>query len=217
MDVLAQELQQQFLPLAKELSFSVSESQQKKLIGFVLLLHKWNKTYNLSSVRQPDQMLVKHILDSIVVAPHLLGDRFVDVGTGPGLPGIPLAIMLPEKHFTLIDSLGKRIRFIKQALHELDIKNVTVILGRVEDVLVTQLFDGVLSRAFASLNDMLHWCSHLTDEKGEFLALKGQLHEDEINQIPAQFRLVQSIPLLIPSLIGERHLVKIKKVSSSSS
>lgn len=195
------------MPFAIELS----KEQQSKLIEFVLLLHKWNKAYNLSSVRQPDQMLVKHIFDSIVVSPYLQGKLFADVGTGPGLPGIPLAIMHPEKSFHLIDSLGKRIRFIKQAVHELNIANVTPILSRVEDVPVNTYYDGVLSRAFASLNDMLQWCAHLTDHQGQFLALKGQLHQDELNQIPTQFKLVQSIPLLIPSLRGDRHLVVLAK------
>lgn len=211
MESLKNQLNELFTSLTPQLPFEISTTQQEKLIGFVLLLHKWNKAYNLSSVRDPEQMLVKHIFDSIVVAPHLVGTRFADVGTGPGLPGIPLAIMHEDKSFTLIDSLGKRIRFIKQAMHELDIKNVTPIQSRVENV-KKETFDGVLSRAFASLNDMLHWCDHLTDANGEFLALKGQLHQDEINHIPAQFTLVQSIPLLIPSLTGDRHLIKIKKV-----
>ncbi|MDT0594845.1 16S rRNA (guanine(527)-N(7))-methyltransferase RsmG [Glaciecola petra] len=191
--------------------FLVSHEQQHKLIDFVLLLHKWNKAYNLSAVREPEQMLVKHIFDSIVVSPYLKGELFADVGTGPGLPGIPLAIMNPDKTFHLIDSLGKRIRFIKQAAHELNIENILPIQNRVEKVLVNQPYDGVLSRAFASLNDMLQWCSHLIDGKGQFLALKGQLHEEELNQIPEQFKLVQSIPLLIPSLNGERHLVVVAK------
>lgn len=205
----------QFDELKGGLDIAINAQQQKQLVQFVCLLNKWNKAYNLSSVRDPHEMLIKHIFDSIVVGPHLQGDTFADVGTGPGLPGIPLAIMYPEKSFTLIDSLGKRIRFIKQATHELGIKNVFPIQSRVEQVTPEQTFDGVLSRAFASLNDMLHWCQHLVDEKGEFLALKGQLHADEINQIPTQFTLVQSIPLLIPSLVGDRHLVKIKKTALS--
>jgi 16S rRNA (guanine527-N7)-methyltransferase len=211
-DALNTQLHALFDSLAPQLSFDISQAQQTKLIDFVLLLHKWNKAYNLSSVRDPEQMLIKHIFDSIVVKPHLIGNRFADIGTGPGLPGIPLAILCEDKQFTLIDSLGKRIRFIKQALHELDINNVTPIQSRVENVQDEAIFDGVLSRAFASLNDMLHWCEHLTDSSGEFLALKGQLHHDEINQIPAQFTLVQSIPLLIPSMTGERHIIKIKKL-----
>lgn len=215
--LLQEQLHQQFTTLANKLDFAVSQTQQQKLIEFVLLLHKWNKAYNLSSVREPDQMLVKHIFDSIVVAPHLSGTKFADVGTGPGLPGIPLAIMQPQSSFTLIDSLGKRIRFIKQVVHELQLDNVHAIQARVENVNDQGVFDGVLSRAFASISDMLQWCEHLVDHNGEFLALKGQLHQQELTNIPEHFTLVQSIPLLIPSLNGERHLVKIKKESPSSS
>ncbi|MFT6270559.1 MAG: 16S rRNA (guanine527-N7)-methyltransferase [Alphaproteobacteria bacterium] len=210
MDELRKSLTAQFSELASQLEFPVTQTQQSKLIEFVLLLHKWNKTYNLSSVRQPEEMLVKHILDSIVVAPYLNGSHIADVGTGPGLPGIPLAIMCPEKSFTLIDSLGKRVRFMKQAIHELNLENAIPIQSRVEDVLPDLVYDVVLSRAFASLNDMLHWCKHLIDKEGMFLALKGQLHQQELNEIPAQFTLVQSIPLLIPSFNGDRHLVEIK-------
>jgi 16S rRNA (guanine527-N7)-methyltransferase len=209
-DELRKSLTAQFSELASQLEFPVTQTQQSKLIEFVLLLHKWNKTYNLSSVRQPEEMLVKHILDSIVVAPYLNGSHIADVGTGPGLPGIPLAIMCPEKSFTLIDSLGKRVRFMKQAIHELNLENAIPIQSRVEDVLPDLVYDVVLSRAFASLNDMLHWCKHLIDKEGMFLALKGQLHQQELNEIPAQFTLVQSIPLLIPSFNGDRHLVEIK-------
>lgn len=213
MEELKIALHEQFSKLAPQLSFPVSQQQQDKLIDFVLLLNKWNKTYNLSSVRQPSEMLVKHIFDSIVISPFLDGSSFADVGSGPGLPGIPLAIMHPEKSFTLIDSLGKRVRFMNQAIHELKLHNATPIQSRVEDIKADKLFDGVLSRAFASLDDMLHWCKHLTAKDGVFLALKGQLNQDELDQIPKQFTLVQSIPLLIPSLTGDRHLVKIKMSS----
>jgi 16S rRNA (guanine527-N7)-methyltransferase len=210
MDELEQSLHTQFCELSAQLEFSITQTQQRKLIEFVLLLHKWNKTYNLSSVRKPNDMLIKHIFDSIVVAPHLHGLSIADVGTGPGLPGIPLAIMCPDKSFTLIDSLGKRVRFMKQAIHALALENITPIQSRVEDIKPEHPFDIVLSRAFASLNDMLLWCNHLIDENGVFFALKGQLHEQELNEIPTQFTLVQSIPLFIPSLSGDRHLVKIK-------
>jgi 16S rRNA (guanine527-N7)-methyltransferase len=213
-DEIQKSLHEQFSQLAPQLDFAVSSAQQEQLIAYVMLLHKWNKTYNLSSVRQASEMLVKHIFDSIVVTPHLQGTNVADVGTGPGLPGIPLAIMCPEKSFTLIDSLGKRVTFMKQAVHSLQLKNVFPIHARVEDVVAEKPFDAVLSRAFASLNDMLLWCSHLSQKDGLFLALKGQLHRQELNQIPPQFTLVQSIPLLIPSLIGERHLVIIKKSSA---
>ncbi|MFA0698620.1 16S rRNA (guanine(527)-N(7))-methyltransferase RsmG, partial [Vibrio sp. 10N.222.49.C9] len=140
------------------------DKQLDQLVGYVELLNKWNKAYNLTSVRNPSDMLVKHIMDSIVVSPHLDGKRFIDVGTGPGLPGIPLSIMNPDCEFFLLDSLGKRIRFIKQVVHELKIENVTPVLSRVEEFQPEVKFDAVLSRAFASMTDMVNWCRHLPKE-----------------------------------------------------
>lgn len=186
----------------------VSERQREQLLGYVALLHKWNKAYNLTSVRDPQEMLVKHILDSIVVSSHLSGERFIDVGTGPGLPGIPLAIMNPEKTFFLLDSLGKRVRFLKQVAHELKLDNVTPIQSRVEEFQPEEKFDGVLSRAFASMTDMVEWCHHLPKpDKGVFLALKGLHPQDEIAQLPSWCNVTEIISLMVPELEGERHLV----------
>ena len=189
---------------------SLSESQQQQLVAYVGLLDKWNKAYNLTSVRDPDEMLVRHILDSIVVAPHLAGSRFIDVGTGPGLPGIPLAIVMPQAQFTLLDSLGKRVRFLRQVQHELKLENLTPVQSRVEAFLAEPPFDGVISRAFASLTDMVSWCHHLPGEAGRFYALKGVLPEDEIAQLPANFSVENITKLQVPQLEGERHLVTIK-------
>ncbi|MBT1451579.1 16S rRNA (guanine(527)-N(7))-methyltransferase RsmG [Glaciecola sp. XM2] len=197
--------------LIAQTNLTVTSEQVEKLVAFVLLIEKWNKAYNLSSVREPEQMLVKHIMDALVVSEYVKGDNIADVGTGPGLPGIPLAILFPEKQFTLIDSLGKRIRFIKQACYELKITNVDAIQARVEQVQVETKFDTVLSRAFASLADMLNWCAHLVGNQGEFLALKGQLHQDELSQVPDTFLVSGTHALFVPSLIGERHLVSIHK------
>jgi 16S rRNA (guanine527-N7)-methyltransferase len=196
--------------LLAEAGISLSGSQQQQLVAYVEMLHKWNKAYNLTSVRDPNEMLVRHILDSIIVAPHLQGERFIDVGTGPGLPGIPLAIVLPQAHFTLLDSLGKRVRFLRQVQHELKLENVTPVQSRVEDFPAEPPFDGVISRAFASLTDMVNWCHHLPAEHGHFYALKGQLPDDEIAQLPAQFAVEDIVKLNVPQLEGERHLVKIK-------
>jgi 16S rRNA (guanine527-N7)-methyltransferase len=194
--------------LIAQTDLEVSEYQREQLIGYVALLNKWNKAYNLTSVRQPEEMLVKHILDSIVVSPHLNGERFIDVGTGPGLPGIPLAIMNPEKSFTLLDSLGKRIRFIKQVIYELKISNVEPVQSRVEAFHPQNKFDGVLSRAFASVLDMIDWCEHLPDQQnGVFLALKGQVPHDEISQLPEEYSVMDVKSLVVPELEGERHLV----------
>ncbi|MCW8335099.1 16S rRNA (guanine(527)-N(7))-methyltransferase RsmG [Vibrio paucivorans] len=194
--------------LIGQTQLEVSAKQRSQLVGYVEMLNKWNKAYNLTSVRDPMEMLVKHILDSIVVSPHLEGERFIDVGTGPGLPGIPLAIMNPDKTFYLLDSLGKRIRFIKQVLHELGIENVTPIQSRVEEFQPEEKFDGVLSRAFASMLDMVEWCHHLPKhQSGVFLTLKGQLPQDEIEQLPEWCSVIAVKALKVPELDGDRHLV----------
>lgn len=189
---------------------NLSADQKKQLIDFVLLLDKWNKAYNLTSVRDPNEMLIKHILDSLVVSPYLQGQQFIDVGTGPGLPGIPLAIANPDKQFVLLDSLGKRITFIKNAVRQLGLKNVVPVQSRVEEF-QDQQFDGVLSRAFASLKDMTDWCYHLPNTSGQFYALKGQYHADELAEISQPITLVEVIKLDVPELVGERHLVVLKK------
>jgi len=195
----------------KKCELIVTEEQQLQLIRYVLMMHKWNKAYNLTSVREPRQMVIKHIVDSIVVAPFLDKVHYIDVGTGPGLPGIPLAIMCPDKQFLLLDSLGKRVRFMKQVAYELKIDNIQPIQSRVEDFKPDVEIDGVLSRAFASLKDMLHWCQHLVDSHGVFLALKGQLTTQELDELPLGFILQETIKLDVPDLEGERHIIKIKK------
>ncbi|MFW0764600.1 16S rRNA (guanine(527)-N(7))-methyltransferase RsmG [Trabulsiella odontotermitis] len=196
--------------LLDEAGISLSDHQQQQLVAYVELLNKWNKAYNLTSVRDPNEMLVRHILDSVVVAPHLQGSRFIDVGTGPGLPGIPLAIVLPDAHFTLLDSLGKRVRFLRQVQHELKLDNVAPVQSRVEAFPAEPPFDGVISRAFASLNDMVSWCQHLPAPSGRFYALKGHVPDDEISQLPAGFAVENIIKLQVPALDGERHLVLLK-------
>ncbi|EGF3752645.1 16S rRNA (guanine(527)-N(7))-methyltransferase RsmG, partial [Salmonella enterica] len=193
--------------LLADAGISLTDHQKMLLVAYVDMLHKWNKAYNLTSVRDPNEMLVRHILDSIVVAPYLQGQRFIDVGTGPGLPGIPLAIVLPDAHFTLLDSLGKRVRFLRQVQHELKLENITPVQSRVEAYPSEPPFDGVISRAFASLNDMVSWCHHLPGEKGRFYALKGQLPGDEIASLPDNFSVESVEKLRVPQLEGERHLV----------
>ncbi|WP_159566245.1 16S rRNA (guanine(527)-N(7))-methyltransferase RsmG [Budvicia diplopodorum] len=204
-------MENQFNRLLSSANIVLTDLQKQQLLGYVALLNKWNKAYNLTSVRDPQQMLIRHIMDSIVVNPHLQGRYFIDVGTGPGLPGIPLAIVRPESHFTLLDSLGKRIRFIRQVMHELNIANVTAVQSRVEDFSIPDGFDGVISRAFASLQDMLSWCHHLPAKSGgKYYALKGVVSQEELDQLPEGFRITSIIRLDVPELDGERHIIVVE-------
>ena len=198
--------------LLSKTSLKVSPQQVNLLIQYVELLHKWNKAYNLTSVRDPQEMLVKHIMDSLMVGKVLQGESFIDVGTGPGLPGIPLAILYPERNFVLLDSLGKRITFLRQVVFQLKLTNVQPIKSRVEEYQGETPFDGVLSRAFSSLNDMVSWCSHLiSNEHGQFLALKGQYPSNELADLPENIALVSSHEIKVPELVGERHVLVLKK------
>ncbi|MDO6427648.1 16S rRNA (guanine(527)-N(7))-methyltransferase RsmG [Thalassotalea sp. 1_MG-2023] len=206
-------LKENLARLINKTELNVSEQQITQLISYVELLNKWNNAYNLTSVRNPEDMLVKHILDSMMVGPHLAGKAFIDVGTGPGLPGIPLAIMYPEKHFTLLDSLGKRITFLKQVVFQLKLANVSPLLSRVEAYQPDVPFDGILSRAFASLEDMVQWCHHLVEkEQGRFYALKGQYPQEELTQLPKGVILAKSYEIKVPELTGERHLIELINV-----
>lgn len=194
---------------------AVTAEQADQLIAYVNLLDKWNKAYNLTSVRDPKDMIVKHIMDSIVVSPYLrevtdTGKEFIDVGTGPGLPGIPLAIINPDLNFTLLDSLGKRVRFMTQVKHELKLDNIAPVQSRVEAF--SGQFAGVLSRAFASVADMVNWSHHLLGENGKFFALKGQVDQEEIEALPNFVKVEQIHSLHVPQLAGERHLVLLNKI-----
>ncbi|WP_336407859.1 16S rRNA (guanine(527)-N(7))-methyltransferase RsmG [Gallaecimonas kandeliae] len=192
--------------LLAQTSLTVTDHQRAQLVKLVEALNKWNKAYNLTSVRDPLEMVAKHIVDSLVVSPYLPEGAIIDVGTGPGLPGLPLAIVNPDKQFVLLDSLGKRIRFIRQTCHELGIQNVTAVQSRVEEHQLEAPYAAVISRAFASIQDMLDWCGHLTDASGVFLAMKGQYPEEEINALPANVEVRAVHPLEVPGLDGQRHL-----------
>ena len=196
--------------LIKKSNLQLTDQQIDLLIDYITMLFKWNKAYNLTAVRNPHEMLVKHIMDSIIIAPYLNGTNFIDVGTGAGLPGVPLAIVKPDCQFDLVDSLGKRIRFLKQVKFELGLGNIHPTQSRIEDYQY-KTFDGVISRAFASLNDMLTWCYHLPNKTGRFYALKGTIDDHELSNIPVNFVIEQVIKLNVPHLEGERHLVIVQK------
>lgn len=190
-----------------QLHIEATPAQIAAWLHYVELLAKWNQAYNLTAVSDPLQMVSRHVLDSLSVAPHLQGESFIDVGTGAGLPGIPLAILFPQRHFTLLDAAGKRTRFLTQVQAALQLRNVAIVNSRVEAYAPARKFDGVLSRAFASLNDMLLGCAHLCAAHGHFYAMKGQLRQDEITALPAQFLVEQRLPLTVPFEPAARHLI----------
>ncbi|RVT47600.1 16S rRNA (guanine(527)-N(7))-methyltransferase RsmG [Rheinheimera sediminis] len=198
--------------LVAQTSLVLSQHQLEQLVAYVQLLDKWNSAYNLTSVRDPEEMLVKHIMDSLAVSPFVSGERIIDVGTGPGLPGIPLAIALPDKQFYLLDSLGKRIRFLNHVKLQLKLQNFESIQSRVEDHQPETGYDAVLSRAFASMSDMVNWCKHLPAANGQFLAMKGALVQEEIAALPNFVKVVGSHPLQVPTLNAERYLVVLENV-----
>lgn len=198
--------------LVAQTSLVLSETQLQQCVAYVQLLDKWNSAYNLTSVRDPQEMLVKHVLDSLVVAPHLNGEYFIDVGTGPGLPGVLLAIYYPNKTFTLLDSLGKRIRFLNHVKLQLGLRNILPLQSRVEEHNPTQGYDGVISRAFASMHDMLSWCRHLPATNGQFFAMKGAAVQEEIAALPDFVKVLAVETLQVPTLDAQRHLVILTNV-----
>ncbi|EED31965.1 methyltransferase GidB [gamma proteobacterium NOR5-3] len=192
------------------LGLKIGTAQQQLLLDYLKLLSRWNKTYNLTAVRDERAMVTRHLLDSLAVYPHLQGQRLIDVGTGAGLPGIPLAIALPNLHFTLLDSNGKKTRFLVHAVSELGLSNVDVVKSRVSDYVPAQGFDVVLSRAFASLGDMISSCQHLLSPAGEFLAMKGQHPDEELQRIESAAFQVSTVDLQVPGLSEDRCLLRIR-------
>ena len=205
-------LQTAFQEGLEQLSLNVSEIQQQQMLAYIELLQKWNKAYNLTAIRDPLEMLSLHLLDSLSIARLVCGKRFIDVGTGPGLPGIPLAILYPERQFVLLDSNGKKTRFLFQAKHELGLENVQEVQSRVEMYQPEETFDGVLSRAFTRIDEMVIRCQHLLSRNGRFYAMKGQLPKQELSALPKKYMVVGSHRLIVPGVDAERHLIEIQRV-----
>ena len=191
-----------------QLALNLSEEQIEKLMSYLTLLQKWNKVYNLTAIRDPEEMLIKHLWDSLAIMPHIEGERLIDVGTGGGLPGIPLAICFPEKQIDLLDSNSKKTRFLIQAKAGLGLTNTNVIHSRVEEYQPEPLYDGVVSRAFAAMEDMLHWTHHLIPEGGSWWAMKAQKDFEDLSQLPSTIKVQKVIDLNVPFLNAERMLIK---------
>lgn len=179
--------------------------------AYLELLQHWNRAFNLTAIRDPQDMVMLHLLDSLAVQPFLHGNRILDVGTGAGLPGIPLALINPDKEFVLLDSNSKKTRFLTHVIHELKIKNVSVFHERCENFQPEKCFDTIVSRAFAAIKVMLTTTQHLVCEQGQFLAMKGQYPEEEITAMPDHFKVLAVHELKIKGLDAERHLVCIAK------
>ena len=195
----------------ERLHLSCNEKQINQLLNYLDLLERWNKAYNLTAIRDPFEMINLHLLDSLAISVELQGDRFIDVGTGPGLPGIPLAIMNQNKNFTLLDSNGKKTRFLFQTKLELGLDNISEVNQRVQDFHPKQTYDCVLSRAFSSLGDMVENCHHLLNQNGYFLAMKGKLPQTELRELPKNYKVEKLHSINVPGVEGQRHLIKIVK------
>jgi 16S rRNA (guanine527-N7)-methyltransferase len=193
------------------LKLDLGDDQVEKLLDYLALLNKWNSVYNLTSVRDPMQMVTLHVLDSLAAVPAFAGAANVlDVGAGGGLPGMVLAISRPDMKVSMIDTVHKKTAFLNQVKAELGLSNVTVYTKRVEQLEVKTKFDVITSRAFADLSDFVNWSGHLLQEGGRFIALKGTAPAEERERLPEPWKVQKLEPLEVPGLDAERHLVFIQ-------
>jgi 16S rRNA (guanine527-N7)-methyltransferase len=198
---------------ARELGVDLSESQHSQLLAYLALLIKWNKAYNLTAVRNPDEMVSRHLLDSLSVVRFVEGERQLDVGSGGGMPGIPLAILFPDRKITVLDSNGKKTRFLTQVKLELALSNLEVIHSRAEAFQPMLPFNGIISRAFSSLEDFTQWTRHMGDSDTRWLAMKGLHPADELVALPADFSLESAQALAVPGCQGQRHLLILRRTA----
>jgi 16S rRNA (guanine527-N7)-methyltransferase len=204
------------------LGLAIPQSTQDRLLQYLALVQKWNRVHNLTSVRQPETMVARHLLDSLAVLPHIAGPRVADVGSGAGLPGIPLALARPNWHVTLIESNHKKAVFLQQARIELELQNVEVMVERVENIACKGAFDTVISRAFSDLSDFAKLAGCLCAEcsgkgvgGGQLVAMKGVYPHEELAQLPAEYVAEKIIPVQVPGLKGARHLVIMKRAQTA--
>ena len=190
----------------QDMGIDLAPPIRRKLLKFLQYLERWNSAYNLTAVRDPEQMVPRHLLDSLSVLPFLQGSRVLDIGTGAGLPGIPLALARPELTFTLLDSNAKKTRFVTQAIHELGLQNVQVVQERVEKFHPTEKFDTLIARAFASIPDMLAASRHLCSSHGRFLLMKGVFPQEELAAVTDGYQ-AEVKALRVPGLDAARHVV----------
>lgn len=200
----------QLIAGATALNQELNHLQVEKLIGYLRLLYKWNRTYNLTAFAEPAGLVANHFLDSLSIAPYLQGNQLIDVGSGAGFPGLPLAICFPDRQFTLLDSNGKKVRFLRQVSIDLDLPNMEVVNDRAQR-LVEKTFDSVLIRALGSLRKITTTTAHLLADEGVILAMKGELSNVELRDVPENIKVQKIHPLLVPGVEGNRTLVILSK------
>ncbi|KFN50572.1 16S rRNA (guanine(527)-N(7))-methyltransferase RsmG [Arenimonas composti] len=182
-----------------------------RLLAYLALLHRWNGTYNLSAIRDPAAMVPRHLLDSLSMLPFVQPGPLADLGTGPGLPGIPLALARPDLQVTLVESIGKKTRFLREAVRQLGLGNVRVLEARAENVAEAGAYDQITARAMDTLAGILAVGGHLLSPRGRLLAMKGQRPDEEIAALPAGWVVASITPLRVPSLDGDRHMVVVTR------
>ncbi|SEM56636.1 16S rRNA (guanine527-N7)-methyltransferase [Luteibacter sp. UNCMF331Sha3.1] len=195
------------------LDVSLPAGAVERLLDYRELLERWNSAYNLTAIRNDEEQVARHLIDSLAILPFVHGRSVADLGTGPGLPGIPLAIAEPAREVLMVDSNGKKVRFLREAIRSLKLVNGRALQSRVEDVEGT--FECVTARAFATLADMLNWGGHLLAPNGTWLAMKGKHPADELDGVPEGFRVEAIHVLRVPGVEGERHLVVIRRGSGA--
>jgi len=191
------------------LGLELDDARRAALLRFAALLQRWNQVFNLTAVRDPGEIITRHLLDTLAVLPYVPVGRLVDVGSGAGLPGIPLAIVRPELVVTLLDASAKRVRFVRQVVIELGLANVHPVHARAEEHHPEAPYDAVITRAFANISDMLTACRHLVASDGVILAMKGRRPDTELAALPPGIVLRDVVPLAVPGLDAARHLVRL--------
>jgi 16S rRNA (guanine527-N7)-methyltransferase len=207
------QLQTQLEGGAAQLSVELGPEQVEKLLDFLGLLKKWNRSYNLTAVDNPPDMVERHLLDSLALVPHISGTSLLDIGTGAGLPGIPLAIALPHLRVVMLDSAGKKVRFINHVIRELGLGSATTEHTRIESYLPDICPDTITARAVAALPKMIGWCDRLMGPETRLLAMKGRYPEQELLALPAGFMVDKVIAMAIPGGSADRHLAVVKRAA----